>query len=89
MLPRDLAWATRLTARLVVMMDTQYYEGRDHRYVDYPITDVLQMVGLAGRPLVDDAGVCVVLCQVCFDWDLSFLLIFVVFKERVFQEVPV
>jgi len=62
-LSRELAWATKLTGRLVIIMDTQFYEGRDHRYVDYPITDVLQMVGLAGRPLVDDAGVCVVLCQ--------------------------
>ena len=63
-LARDLAWATRLTARVVIIMDTQYFEGRDHRYVDYPITDVLQMIGLAGRPLVDDSGVCVVFCQV-------------------------
>ncbi len=61
---RDLAWATKVNARLVIIMDTQFFEGRDHRYVDYPITDVLQMIGLAGRPLVDDSGVCVVLCQV-------------------------
>ena len=26
------------------------------RYMDYPITDVLQMVGRANRPLIDDAG---------------------------------
>ncbi len=65
-LTRDLAWATRVTGRLVIIMDTQFYEGRDHRYVDYPITDVLQMIGLAGRPLIDESGVCVVLCQVRF-----------------------
>lgn len=60
---KDLEWAVRLNAHLVVVMDTQLYEGRDHRYVDYPIADVMQMVGLASRPLVDDSGKCVILCQ--------------------------
>lgn len=61
---KDLEWAVRLNAHLVVVMDTQAYDGKDHRYVDYPITDVLQMVGLASRPLLDDSGKCVILCQV-------------------------
>jgi len=34
-------------AFLVVVMDTVYYEGREHRYTDYPITDIMHMVGLA------------------------------------------
>lgn len=34
-----------------------------HRYVDYPIYDVLQMVGHANRPLQDDEGRCVIMCQ--------------------------
>ena len=33
------------------------------RYVDYPIYDVLQMVGKANRPLQDDEGRCVIMCQ--------------------------
>lgn len=33
------------------------------RYVDYPIYDVLQMVGHANRPLQDDEGCCVIMCQ--------------------------
>lgn len=33
------------------------------RYVDYPIYDVLQMVGHANRPLQDDEGRCVIMCQ--------------------------
>uniref|UniRef100_A0A8C5RUU1 SEC63 domain-containing protein n=1 Tax=Laticauda laticaudata TaxID=8630 RepID=A0A8C5RUU1_LATLA len=33
------------------------------RYVDYPIYDVLQMVGRANRPLQDDEGRCVIMCQ--------------------------
>lgn len=32
-------------------------------YVDYPVTDILQMVGKANRPLLDDAGKAVILCQ--------------------------
>ncbi len=33
------------------------------RYVDYPIYDVLQMVGKANRPMLDDEGRCVIMCQ--------------------------
>lgn len=33
------------------------------RYVDYPIYDVLQMVGKANRPMQDDEGRCVIMCQ--------------------------
>jgi replicative superfamily II helicase len=43
-------------AKLVTVMDTCYYDGREHRYVDYPITDVLQMMGRAGRDELDDCG---------------------------------
>jgi len=44
-------------------MGSQYYEGREHRYVDYPIADVLQMIGRAGRPLKDASALCVFMCQ--------------------------
>lgn len=30
---------------LVVVMGTQFYEGREHRYLDYPISDILQATG--------------------------------------------
>ncbi|KAJ0019478.1 hypothetical protein NQD34_007047 [Periophthalmus magnuspinnatus] len=33
------------------------------RYVDYPIYDILQMVGKANRPMLDDEGRCVIMCQ--------------------------
>lgn len=32
-------------------------------YVDYPIYDVLQMVGKANRPMLDVEGRCVIMCQ--------------------------
>lgn len=44
-------------------MGVQFYEGREHRYVDYPVTDVLQMLGRACRPGEDESSRCVLLCQ--------------------------
>jgi activating signal cointegrator complex subunit 3 len=45
----------------VVIKGTEFYDGKSHRYVDMPITDVLQMMGRAGRPQFDTEGVAVVL----------------------------
>ena len=53
---RNLAWGLNLSAHLVVVMDTQYYNGKIHAYEDYPVTDILQMIGRANRPLIDDEG---------------------------------
>lgn len=53
---RNLTWALNLSAHLVVVMDSQYYNGKIHAYEDYPITDVLQMIGWANRPSIDDEG---------------------------------
>ncbi|KAH6709629.1 Sec63 Brl domain-containing protein [Leptodontidium sp. MPI-SDFR-AT-0119] len=50
---RDVCWELDCTAHLVIVMGTQYYEGREHRYVDYPLSEVLQMFGKASRPLED------------------------------------
>lgn len=33
------------------------------RYVDYPVTDIIQMLGRANRPLIDDSNIAVLLCQ--------------------------
>lgn len=57
----SMCWSMdSMHAHLVVIMGTQYYEGKEHRYVDYPISDVLQMLGRAGRPKLDDSAKCVV-----------------------------
>ena len=45
----------------MVVKGTEYFDGKTQRYVDYPITDVLQMMGRAGRPQFDDRGVAVIL----------------------------
>ena len=46
---RDACWEVENNAHLVVVQGTQFYEGREHRYVDYPISEILQMFGKAGR----------------------------------------
>ncbi|XP_068188978.1 activating signal cointegrator 1 complex subunit 3 isoform X2 [Antennarius striatus] len=55
-----LAWGVNFPAHLVVVKGTEYYDGKSRRYVDYPITDVLQMMGRAGRPQFDDEGKAVI-----------------------------
>ncbi|KAF2869324.1 Sec63 Brl domain-containing protein [Massariosphaeria phaeospora] len=46
---RNSCWEVDNNAHLVIVMGTQFFEGREHRYVDYPISEVLQMFGKAGR----------------------------------------
>ncbi|KAG2182998.1 hypothetical protein INT44_005979, partial [Umbelopsis vinacea] len=52
-----LAWGVNFPAHLVVVKGTEYYNYKVGRYVDYPITDVLQMMGRAGRPQFDNTGI--------------------------------
>jgi activating signal cointegrator complex subunit 3 len=56
-----LAWGVNLPAHLVVLKGTEFFDGKTMRYEDYAITDVLQMMGRAGRPQFDDKGVACVL----------------------------
>lgn len=60
---RDSCWGLQLQARLVVIMGSQFFQGKEHRYVDYPIADVLQMMGRASRPIQGEIGRCVLMCQ--------------------------
>jgi len=60
---RDLAWGISVSAHLVIVMDTQYYDGKMHSYEDYPVPNVLQMIGKANRPLIDQEGKAVIMCQ--------------------------
>lgn len=48
---------------MVIIMGVQSYEGKEHRYVDYPVMDVLQMMGKACRPRDDERSRCVLMCQ--------------------------
>lgn len=53
---RDVCWEIDCTAHLVIVMGTQFFEGREHRYIDYPISEILQMFGKASRALEDKSS---------------------------------
>ncbi|CAK0786311.1 hypothetical protein CVIRNUC_009524 [Coccomyxa viridis] len=56
-----LAWGVNTPAHLVIIKGTEYFDAPTRRYVDFPITDVLQMMGRAGRPQYDRHGVAVIM----------------------------
>jgi superfamily II DNA/RNA helicase len=58
-----LAWGVNLPARLVIVKGTEFFDGKTSRYVDYPLTDILQMIGRAGRPGFDTQGRAVVMVE--------------------------
>ncbi|GBE89249.1 Pre-mRNA-splicing factor brr2 [Sparassis crispa] len=60
---KDTAWSLPVASYMVIIMGVQFYEGKEHRYVDYPVMDVLQMMGRACRPTEDDKSRCVLMCQ--------------------------
>jgi replicative superfamily II helicase len=49
-------------AKLVVIMGTQYYDGTGLGASDYPVTDLLQMLGRASRPGTDEVRWLLVFC---------------------------
>lgn len=55
-----VCWSLELQSRLVVILGTQHYDGQD-----YPLPDLLKMMGRAGRqgPDGDDTSTCVLLCH--------------------------
>ncbi|KIJ63099.1 hypothetical protein HYDPIDRAFT_29788 [Hydnomerulius pinastri MD-312] len=60
---KDTAWSLPVASYMVIIMGVQYFEGKEHRYVDYPVMDVLQMMGRACRPVEDERSRCVLMCQ--------------------------
>eukprot|EP01132_Coremiostelium_polycephalum_P002462 gene2462-3044_t len=59
----SVCWSLDVYAPLVVIMGTQLYQGKSVRYVDYPINDVLQMMGRAGKQGSDGNGKCIIYCH--------------------------
>lgn len=50
-------WGMAAAASLVVIMGTQYFDGSGATGgQDYPVTDLLQMMGRASRPDKDESG---------------------------------
>lgn len=58
-----LAWGVNLPAHLVVVKGTQFYDAKLEGYKDMDLTDVLQMLGRAGRPQFDSSGVARIFTQ--------------------------
>ena len=58
-----LAWGVNLPAHLVVVKGTQYFDAQTENYKDMDLTDVLQMLGRAGRPQFDTSGIARILTQ--------------------------
>uniref|UniRef100_A0A061RFI5 Sec63-domain-containing protein n=1 Tax=Tetraselmis sp. GSL018 TaxID=582737 RepID=A0A061RFI5_9CHLO len=56
-----LAWGVNTPAHLVIIKGTEFFDAPTKRYVDFPITDILQMMGRAGRPQYDKHGVAVIM----------------------------
>ena len=50
-------WGMTSVAHLVVVMGTQFFDASGSGSSDYPVTDLLQMMGRASRPNIDDSGV--------------------------------
>ena len=80
MVSQSLCWAIEVDCYLTVIMDTQFYNGKLHCYQDYPLTDVMRMMGMACRPGQDADAKCVLLCN-STKKD--------VFKKFLFEPLPV
>jgi len=69
-----LAWGINFPAHLVVVKGTEYYDAKRNKYVDFSVTDVLQMIGRAGRPQFDKEGkACVLVHEPKKDFYRKFL----------------
>ncbi|PVU85401.1 hypothetical protein BB560_007031 [Smittium megazygosporum] len=55
-----LAWGVNLPAHLVIVKGTEFFDTKIQGYKDMPMTDVLQMIGRAGRPQFDNTATAVV-----------------------------
>lgn len=58
-----LAWGVNLPAHLVVVKGTQFFDAKIEAYKDMDLTDVLQMLGRAGRPQFDTSGIARIFTQ--------------------------
>ncbi|KXN71829.1 Sec63-domain-containing protein [Conidiobolus coronatus NRRL 28638] len=75
-----LAWGVNFPAHLVIVKGTEYFDAKTNSYVDYDITDILQMVGRAGRPQFDTSAVA---CVFTIDTKKQF------FKKFLYEPFPV
>lgn len=61
-----MCWGMTVSAQLVVIMGTQFYDSQGATGgEDYPVSDLLQMMGRASRPTIDQAGRCALCLFTC------------------------
>lgn len=53
---RSFAFGLDIRAKYVIIAGTQYYEGKEHRYIDYNVNELLQMMSYAGRQSIRGAS---------------------------------
>ncbi|SCO94181.1 DEAD/DEAH box helicase, putative, partial [Plasmodium malariae] len=58
-----LAWGINLPAYLVIIKGNEFYDAKTKKYKDISYTDLLQMIGRAGRPQFDDKALAILLVQ--------------------------
>jgi activating signal cointegrator complex subunit 3 len=75
-----LAWGVNFPAHLVIIKGSEFFDAKAKKYVDFPITDILQMMGRAGRPQFDDNGI---VCIYVLEEKRAFL------KTFLYQPFPV
>jgi len=46
---RSMLWRLNIFSYLIIIMDTEYYNGQEHTYDDYRINDILQMISRANE----------------------------------------
>ena len=47
-------WNLPVASYMVIFTGVQFYQGKEHRYIAYPVMDVLQMMGRACRLMEDE-----------------------------------
>ena len=50
-------------ANLVVLLDTVYFDGLSHKYIDIPTTHILHMIGRANLPYIQNVSKSIIFCQ--------------------------
>ena len=58
----QLCWELEMSAYMVMIMDTQRYDGKEKRYIDYTVPDMLQMMGRATQAKNKESSKCLVFC---------------------------
>ncbi|EFC50388.1 U5 snRNP-specific spliceosomal protein [Naegleria gruberi] len=70
----QMCWGMEQKSKLVIIMGTEYYNGKEHRYTDYSIIDMVQMMSRSGRIAVDKDSTCYIFCAASRkDYLLKFL----------------